>query len=389
MIKAGIFDKMIRNTKVYTTQKKEVKKLLENQVLQGIITDISRIIKEHCSVWSAEGECLATTSQAQNNMADDVRSLLNEAQDMNMRETERGACFVVRYKGDVMYIFAIHNVIDNIGVMGQLCVNQFEHVLHLNDKRVDRNRFFQQLILDNLLLVDVHSQARKMNLEVNVPRIVFVVEQKKKGDSLLLDTMKGVYDNGTKDVVTSVDETHIIYIKTLSKEDTYEDVNRLAKTLVDTLSMEAMVHVRVAYGTIIDELKDVSKCYKEASMALDVGRIFYAHKDVLAYNELGIGRLIYQLPYSLCEMFLKEVFRGDALNQFDKETLATVNAFFENDLNISETARQMYLHRNTLGYRLDKIQKTTGLDVKKFDDALTFKIALMVSDHMKFIKSQE
>ena len=163
----------------------------------------------------------------------------------------------------------------------------------------------------------------------------------------------------------------------------------VAKTLVDTLGMEAMVHVRVAYGTIINELKDVSKCYKEASMALDVGRIFYAHKDVLAYNELGIGRLIYQLPYSLCEMFLQEVFHGDALNQFDKETMATVNAFFENDLNISETARKMYLHRNTLGYRLDKIQKTTGLDVKKFDDALTFKIALMVSDHMKFIRSHE
>lgn len=363
--------------------------MLENQVLQKMIADISRIIKENCSVWSAEGKCLATISDDQNNMADDVRILLNEAGDINVRKSERGACFVVRYKGDVMYIFAIHKPTDNIGVLGELCVNQFENMLHLYEKRVDRNRFFQQLILDNLLLVDVHSQAKKMNLEVNVPRVVFVVEQKKKGDHLLLETMKGIFDNGVEDVVTSVDESHIILIKTLSEKDTYKDVSALAKMLVDTLSMEALVHVRVAYGTIIDELKDVSKCYKEASMALDVGRIFYAHRDVLAYNELGIGRLIYQLPYSLCEMFLQEVFRGDALNQFDKETLATVNAFFENDLNISETARKMYLHRNTLGYRLDKIQKTTGLDVKKFDDALTFKIALMVSDHMKFIKSRE
>ena len=290
---------------------------------------------------------------------------------------------------DAIYIFAIHRVIDNITIMGKLCVNQFENMIHLYERRVDRNRFFQQLILDNLLLVDVHSQAKKMSLDVNARRMVFVVEPKKKGDNILLETMKGIYDSGKKDVVTSVDESHIILIKTLAKSDTYEDVNKIAKTLVDTLSMEAMVQVRVAYGGIIEELKDVSKCYKEASMALDVGRIFYAHKEVLAYNELGIGRLIHQLPYSLCEMFLDEVFHGNAIEQFDKETLATVNAFFENDLNISETARKMYLHRNTLGYRLDKIQKTTGLDVKKFEDALTFKIALMVSDHMKFVQSQE
>lgn len=363
--------------------------MLVSQVLQKMVTDISRIIKEECSVWSVEGKCLATTTQEMGEVENDVKSLLQESEDRSVQVSDKTACFVIRYEGDAMYIFAIHNVIDNIAIMGKLCVNQFENMMHLYEKRVDRNRFFQQLILDNLLLVDVHSQAKKMNLDVNARRIVFVVEQKKKGDSLLLETMRGIYDAGTKDVVTSVDESHIIWVKTLAKTETYEDVNKIAKTLVDTLSMEAMVQVRVAYGSIIEELKDVSKCYKEASMALDVGRIFYAHKEVLAYNELGIGRLIHQLPYSLCEMFLQEVFRGNAMDQFDKETLATVNAFFENDLNISETARKMYLHRNTLGYRLDKIQKTTGLDVKKFEDALTFKIALMVSDHMKFVQSQE
>lgn len=364
-------------------------KLLVNQVLQKMITDMNRIIKEDCSVWSVEGKCLATTTQEVDGVAEDVNSLLQVSEDTSVQVTDQTACFVIRYEGEPMYIFAIHSLIDNITIMGELCVNQFENVMHLYEKNVDSNRFFQQLILDNLLLVDVQRQAKKMKIDVNARRMVFVIEQKKKNDSLLLETMKGIYATGTKDVVTSVDEEHIILVKTLSKTDTYEDINKMAKTLVDTLSMEAMEKVRVAYGSITEELKEVSKCYKEASMALDVGRIFYAHKDVLAYNELGIGRLIHQLPYSLCEMFLQEVFRGNALEQFDKETLATVNAFFENDLNISETARKMYLHRNTLGYRLDKIQKTTGLDVKKFEDALTFKIALMVSDHMNFIKSQE
>lgn len=363
--------------------------MLVSQVLQKMVADINCIIKEDCSVWSVEGKCLASTSSNTDGIEADVKGLLAEAGDRSMQITDNTACFVVRYEEEVIYVFAIHNVIDNIAIMGKLCVNQFENMMHVYERRVDRNRFFQQLILDNLLLVDVHSQAKKMNVETNARRIVFVVEPKKKNDGMLLEAMKGLYDTGTKDIVTSVDESHIILIKTLSKTDTYESVNEIAKMLVDTLSVEAMVQVRVAYGGIIEELKDVSKCYKEASMALDVGRIFYAHKEVLAYNELGIGRLIHQLPYTLCEMFLQEVFQGNAIDQFDKETLATVNAFFENDLNISETARKMYLHRNTLGYRLDKIQKTTGLDVKKFEDALTFKIALMVSDHMKFIQSQE
>ena len=228
-----------------------------------------------------------------------------------------------------------------------------------------------------------------MKIDINAKRVVFVVESKRHDDGVLMEMMKGLYASGNKDVVTSVDESHIILVKTLDKSDSYKEVTNLAKSMVDTLSAEAMVQVRVAYGSVVNELKDVSKCYKEASMALDVGKIFYAHKDILAYNELGIGRLIHQLPYSLCEMFLKEVFRGNAIDFFDKETLSTVNAFFENDLNISETARKMYLHRNTLGYRLDKIQKNTGLDVRRFDDALTFKIALMVSDHMRFVQSQE
>lgn len=363
--------------------------MLVSQVLQKMVTDISRIIKEECSVWNTEGTCVASTTEDIELVKEDVKSLLAENEDRSVQVTDKTACFVVRHEGEVAYIFAIHQVIDNIAIMGKLCVNQFENAMQMYERSVDRNRFFQQLLLDNMLLVDVHSQAKKLKLDVKAKRVVFVIEPKRNTDNLLFETIKGLYTNGGKDIVTSVDEGHIVLIKTLSKTDTYDEVSEIAKGMVDALSIEAMVRVRVAYGSVVEDLKDVSKCYKEASMALDVGRIFYAHKDALAYNELGIGRLIHQLPYSLCEMFLKEVFRGNAIDQFDKETLATVNAFFENDLNISETARKMYLHRNTLGYRLDKIQKTTGLDVKKFDDALTFKIALMVSEHMKFVQSQE
>lgn len=362
--------------------------MLANQTLHNIIEEVKGIINEECSVWNLQGKCVVTTSQEINNVEEDVKAFLG-SDDADMKLTKKSACFAVRYDGELIYVFVIHNTPENVEILGKLCVSQFEHVNYLYEKRVDKNRFFQQLILDNLLLVDVYNQAKKLNVDIEGKRVVFVVEPKKQGDNLVLETMKSLYATGAQDYVTSVDEGHVILIKALDKNDDYEEVSEIAKAVVDTLTTEAMIETRVAYGTIIEELKDVSKCYKEASMALDVGRIFYMEKNVLAYNELGIGRLIHQLPISLCEMFLEEVFHGNAIEQLDKETLMTVNSFFENNLNISETARQMYLHRNTLGYRLDKITRTTGLDVKKFDDALAFKIALMVSDHLKFLKSQE
>lgn len=226
-----------------------------------------------------------------------------------------------------------------------------------------------------------------MKIPVELRRTVFLIEAKNEGENLILETLKGLYATGTKDFVTAVDEKHVILVRALEKTDDYQKLAQIARELVDTLNMEAMVSVRVSYGTIIEELKDVSKSYKEADMALEVGRVFYSDKNILAYNELGIGRLIHQLPSSLCEMFLEEVFQGSVADQFEEEELTTVYTFFDNNLNISETARQLYVHRNTLVYRLEKIQKKTGLDVRVFDDALTFKIAMMVADHMKYINN--
>lgn len=178
-------------------------------------------------------------------------------------------------------------------------------------------------------------------------------------------------------------------MKELKPEDTYEDIDEIAKMLRDMLNAEAMSSVRIAYGTIVDEIKLVSKSYKEAKMALDVGKIFYVEKNIIAYNTLGIGRLIYQLPIPLCQMFMKEVFGEKMPDSFDDETLMTINKFFENNLNVSETSRQLFVHRNTLVYRLEKLQKSTGLDIRVFDDALTFKIALMVVNYMKYMEIQD
>ena len=178
-------------------------------------------------------------------------------------------------------------------------------------------------------------------------------------------------------------------MKEVKPGEKYTDLEKTANIIVDMLNTEALSKVNVAYGTIVNEIKEVSRSYKEAKMAMDVGKIFYQDSSIVAYNRLGIGRLIYQLPLPLCKMFIKEIFEGRSPDEFDDETLTTINKFFENSLNVSETSRQLYIHRNTLVYRLDKLQKSTNLDLRVFEDAITFKIALMVVKYMKYMESLE
>ena len=245
------------------------------------------------------------------------------------------------------------------------------------------DNFIKNLLLDNLLLVDIYNRAKKLHIETEVRRAVMIVETKHEKDNSALEIVRTLFATKTKDFITAVDEKNIIIVKEIRSNESYDDIERLARTVLDTLNTEAMSKVRIAYGTIINEIKEVSKSYKEAKLALDVGKIFYSEKNVVAYNNLGIGRLLYQLPLPQCKMFIKEIFNGKTLDDFDEETLSTINKFFENNLNVSETSRQLYIHRNTLVYRLDKLQKSTNLDLRIFEDAITFKIALMVVKYMK------
>lgn len=205
----------------------------------------------------------------------------------------------------------------------------------------------------------------------------------------MLDNMRALLGNRVKDFITAVDEEDIIIVKELGANEGYPELQKDAEELLAMIQADGEENVRIAYGTIVNDIKEVSKSYKEAKLALDVGKIFFDDKNIAAYNTLGIGRLIYQLPLPLCKMFIKEIFEGKSPDEFDEETLATINKFFENSLNVSETSRQLYIHRNTLVYRLDKLQKSTGLDLRVFEDAITFKIALMVVKYMKYMETLE
>jgi carbohydrate diacid regulator len=223
---------------------------------------------------------------------------------------------------------------------------------------------------------------------VEARRVVMIVETGSKKDGDEIDRIRSVFSGKTRDFVTAVDENNIIVVKELAENETLADVHKIASVIVDTFK-DRSNDIRISYGTVVKEIKEVSRSYKEAGLALDVGKIFIEERNIIAYSELGIGRLIYQLPIPLCRMFIKEIFDGKSLEDFDEETLVTINKFFENSLNVSETSRQLYIHRNTLVYRLDKLEKTTGLDLRVFEDAITFKIALMVVKYMKYMENQE
>lgn len=364
--------------------------MLSNQVIHKIIQDIKRISGLEASVWNAKGECLVTTSPITKALGEKVNAFLRECEEQEMtNELKKDiGLFLVYEDNEPGYVLAVQGKGADISLVGQLGVSQMTNLIRAYRERMDKNRFMQNLILDNMLLVDIYNQAKKMRISNEQRRVVFMVEPKNEGDNLILEMLQGMFASGNRDFVTAVDENHVILIKELENTEEYPEVHHIANVIVDMLSMEAMVGIRVSYGTIVEELKEVSRSYKEASMALEVGRVFYGERSVLAYNELGIGRLIHQLPQSLCEMFLKEVLTGNATEMFDDEELITVYTFFDNNLNISETARQLFIHRNTLVYRLEKIQKKTGLDVRVFDDALIFKIAVMVERHLKYMDAQ-
>ena len=287
------------------------------------------------------------------------------------------------------YVLLAKGGSEDVYMVGKIATFQIQNLLVAYKERFDKDNFIKNLLLDNLLLVDIYNRAKKLHIETNVRRIVFIIETKHEKDSNALETVRSLFAGKSKDFITAVDEKNIIIVKELKANETYEDMDKTAHVILDMLNTEAMSKVHVAYGTIVNEIKEVSRSYKEAKMALDVGKIFYSDKNVAAYSNLGIGRLIYQLPLPLCRMFIKEIFDGRSPDDFDEETLTTINKFFENSLNVSETSRQLYIHRNTLVYRLDKLQKSTGLDLRVFEDAITFKIALMVVKYMKYMETQE
>lgn len=361
--------------------------MIANQIIQNSIDELRGITKIDLCVMDLDGMVLATTYDTEEIQNSEVVSFAESVADS---QVIKGYHFFKVYDDrQLENILIAKGDSEDVYMIGKVAVCQLQNLIIAYKERFDKNNFIQNLILDNLLLVDIYNRAKKLHIPIEAKRIVYMIETKNEKDNNAIETVKSLFSNRNGDFVTAVDEKNIILVKELKDNDTPEELEAIANTLVDMLNSEAMVQVRVSYGTIVKEIKEISKSYKEAKMALDVGKIFYAEKNIVGYGSLGIGRLIYQLPMPLCEMFMNEVFQEMTPDDFDEETITTINKFFENNLNVSETSRQLFVHRNTLVYRLEKLQKSTGLDIRVFDDALTFKIALMVVSYMKYMKNMD
>lgn len=359
--------------------------MISSQVIKTSIEELKMISKIDLGVWDLEGKVVAATFEP-----DDISpALISGFADSPADSQVIGPHHLMKVldEEEVLFILDAKGISEDAYMIGKIAVSQLQNLIIAYKERYDRNNFFQNLLLDNMLLVDIYNRAKKLHIEVTAPRAVFLIETEREKDSAVSELLGSMFSTQTGDYITAVDESNVILIKMLAPEDDYSKLDQVANTIVDMTNMEAMLNVRVAYGTIVGELKEVSKSYKEAKMALDVGKIFYAEKKVTAYNTLGIGRLIYQLPINLCRIFIDEIFGSNVPDELDDETLTTINKFFENNLNVSETSRQLFVHRNTLVYRIEKLEKSTGLDIRTFDDALTFKIALMVVNYMRYLDS--
>lgn len=359
--------------------------MISNQILQDTIDGIKNITRTDLCVMDTEGKNLASTIRETEDYEEAVVAFAEAPAESQVM---LGFQFFKIYdESELEYVLLAKGEAEDVYMIGKVAAFQIQNLLVAYKERFDKDNFIKNLLLDNLLLVDIYNRAKKLHVETDAKRIVFIIETKNVKDTNALETVRTLFSSKTKDFITAVDEKNIILVKEVKPNETYDDMQKTAKVIVDMLNTEAMSSVNVAYGTIVNEIKEVSRSYKEAKLALDVGKIFYSDRRIIAYSNLGIGRLIYQLPIPLCKMFIKEIFDGKSPDEFDDETLTTINKFFENSLNVSETSRQLYIHRNTLVYRLDKLEKSTGLDLRVFEDAITFKIALMVVKYMKYMES--
>ena len=250
------------------------------------------------------------------------------------------------------------------------------------EEKHDRGTFVKNIIMDNILPGDIYIRAKELHFATDAPRAVFLVRQIGRSDVTTVDVLSGLFPDKMQDFVLSINETDIAIVKQLAASTTNEDLEKIARSVEDTLKNELFIKSVIGIGTVADHLRELADAYKEAQTAIDVGKVFDTEKSIINYENLGIGRLIYQLPTTLCEIFLSEVFKKSSIDALDQETLFTINKFFENNLNVSETSRKLFVHRNTLVYRLEKIKKLTGLDLRQFDHAIVFKVALMVRKYL-------
>lgn len=271
---------------------------------------------------------------------------------------------------------------EEAGRYANIIAISLSNIKQYHDEKYDRGNFIKNVILDNILQGDIYLKSRELSFNNDARRCVLLIRVPEKNDTTIFDTITSLFPDRSKDFVINISKTDIVLVKELRTQTDIGDLEKLARSIADTLTKELYVNSLIGIGSIVTGIRELARSFKEAQISLEVGKVFDTEKTIMKYESLGIARLIYQLPTTLCEMFLQEIFKRGSIDSLDHETLFTIQKFFENNLNVSETSRKLFVHRNTLVYRLEKIKKLTGLDLREFDDAIVFKVALMVKKYL-------
>ena len=359
--------------------------MVSYQQLKSTIDGLKEISKIDFSIFDVDARCVATTLGTEPNIDKKVAKFILSKEE-NVEIPGYFLCKITEGE-QVEYVLAVSDVSEQSRIMARMVAFQLCDLVFILQEKSDKDGFFKNLLLDNLLLVDIHNESQKQGIVNELKRVAVIIEPNNRNENELIDNLKEC-DLMGDNYITSVDEANVICIKEVKNTEGNDYISKDINKLREVLDGLGYKDCRIASGTVVNSLKDISRSYKEARTALDVGKIFLEDKRIVAYSELGIGRIIYQLPIPLCRMFIREIFGDMNPDDFDRETNESIDKFFDNSLNVSETARQLFIHRNTLVYRLDKIQKMTNLDIRTFDDAITFKIAMMVVKYMKYVENQ-
>lgn len=354
------------------------------KLLQNLVNQAKGTIKAEFGVINESGLILACSDEKNIGGKLDIPEDFIEGQDESI--IVDGITYKkVFIKNRLEYIaFIKSSSEEHYNYLSLFCIN-ISNLKTYHEEKFDKRSFIKNIILDNILPGEISIRAKELRLATNVYRVVFLIKTEKSNEVYSTEIIQNLFPNRSKDFIVVLDEEHIVLVKELKSKDDKAEIEKIAAIIIDNLNAESMVKAHVGIGTVVDDIKDIGRSFKEAQTALQVGAIFENDKTIVSYEKLGIGRLIYQLPETLCRIFLKEVFPDGALESLDDETMITIQKFFENDLNISETSRQLYVHRNTLVYRLEKIYKITGLDLRKLDDAIIFKVSTLVKKYLDYL----
>ena len=360
--------------------------MISNQILQETINGMKEVTGIDLCILDLSGRIVVTTMEITDALAQHAEEFADSMAESQVIDGFQ--YFKIFDDQRLEYILLATGMSENAYTVGKLAVMQIQNLLTAYKERLDKENFVKNLLRDNLL-VDIYNRSKKLHIEVEQRRVAFLIQAEYEKDQNLLEATKEVESGADSDFITAVDEKSIVYVTPVNGDEGQAQFIQHAKEIKEGLNEYGIKDAKIAIGNVAETIKDVSRSYKEAQIALEVSKIFYEDASVIAYNQLGIGRLIYQLPLPLCKMFIREVFGDYSPDSIDEETLATIDKFFENNLNVSETSRQLFIHRNTLVYRLDKIQKNTNLDLRNFEDAIAFKIALMVVKYMKHMDTMD